>query len=284
MARLKAKTRQRLRTIAYVLVVSVLILLMPARLTAPARILFTQAVGSVEDLAFQTAGDTLAATGTLRDAILSQERDRRLRRDLVRLLNERGARKERIRALELRLRSIGALRVEEFPCRPVSARVTAYDSSPMHRSITIGVGTRHGVRQGLIVCSAGAVIGQVIEAGPWFSRVRLITDSASSLPCRVSRTRNRCILQGAAGPSCSVEWVDRDADVRAGDVLVTAPVDHVLSQPPLVPAGLPVATVKGVKRSPMNPLFLDVTAAPRVNLARLEMVEVIVPGGPEDPG
>ena len=65
---------------------------------------------------------------------------------------------------------------------------------------------------------------------------------------------------------------------EVGDVLVTAPLDELVSQRPLIPAGLLAGTVTQVERNPTEPFFLRVTAAPRVNLQRLEVVEVIIPG------
>ena len=167
--------------------------------------------------------------------------------------------------------------MEGFAARVLSAPVTAYDSSPMHQSITIAGGMREGVREGLAVCAAGAIVGKISEVGLWRSRVRLLTDAASSLPCRVQRTRDLCVLQGTGGGTCSVDWLDRYAGVQRGDVLVSAPVDELISRKPLIPAGLPVATVTLAEPGRAEPMFKHVTASPLVNVRRLEVVEVVVP-------
>ena len=281
--KLSRKLRCRLVMLTYLLGIAAVVFLLPARFTAPARVIFTQVIGPAEEVAFHAGGDVLAAAGTLREAFLAEERNRTLEQELRRLRNEK-ARLENLRVLqELRLRSMKELRVSEFSFRGLSAVVTAYDSSAMHQSITIAAGSPDGVRKGQAVCSAGAVAGVVMEVGRWRSRVRLITDADSSLPCRVSRKRARCILRGIGGANCRVEWIDRDASVRRDDVLVTAPVDEVASQRPLIPPGLPVATVVQVERGRTDPFFLKVTAAPRVKLQRLEVVEVIIPTPPPAP-
>jgi len=283
MARFRPELRRRLFLLAYALGVAVAILLVPARVTAPARIVFTQAIGPVEHVTFNAAGDAAATAGTLRDAFMRQEQARQLEQELERLRNERLFLRELVLERQRRLRSFEQLKVEGFAFHALSVPVTAYDSSPMHQSITIAAGTRQGVREGLAVCATGAVVGKVIEAGPWRSRARLVTDAASLLSCRVQRTRDLCVLQGTGGVHCSVDWLDRDAAVQQGDVLVTAPMDELVSQRPLIPAGLPVASVTLAEPGGTDPLFQRVTAAPLVNVRRLEVVEVVVPAEGEAP-
>jgi len=277
MAKPSRNLRQKLLRFAYVLAAALFIVLLPARVTAPARIMFTQAVGPAEQVAFNAAGQAAAATGTLRDAFLGQERSRALEREVQRLRNQSVVLKEVLLDRESRISSFEQLKVEGFAFSALSAPVTAYDSSTMRHSITVAVGSRHGVREGLAVCALGALVGEVSEAGPWYSRVRLITDPASCLACRVQRTRRLCVVQGTGGVNCTVEWLDRDADVRPGDVLITAPTDEALSQRPLVPPGLPVATVVLADRERADPMFKHVSAAPRVNVRRLEVVEIVIP-------
>ncbi len=283
MVRLTKQSRARLLLFAYALGAAVFIFLLPARLTAPARIVFTQAVGPLELIAYKTGGDALAGASTLRDAILAQELDRRLEGEIVRLRNECAALREELRRERLRGESVGGM-LAGGPFKARSVLVSAYDSSPMHGSITIAAGTRRGVRRGVAVAADGAVVGLVIEAGPWLSHVRLVTDPDSLLPCRVSRTRDVCVLKGTGGTACAVELIHKDASISKGDVLVTAPQDRLAARRPLIPSGLPVATVQRVGPGRADPLFLEVWARPRANLDRLEVVEVIIPverGGDE---
>ena len=276
----KRSIRRKLRRLALVLYVSgiaVAVFLLPARLTSPARVIFTQVLGPAEEVSFQVGGDVTAAAGTFRDALLGHERDRALEQEVVRLRNETARLRDLQLVTELQMRSTEALALREFTCRVLSTVVTAYDSATPHQSVTIAAGTTDGVHKGLAVCSAGAVVGVVTETGPWRSRVRLITDAAGALPCRLSRTRSLCVLRGTGGANCRVEWIDRDASVESGDELVTAPVDEVAGLRPLIPPGLPVARVVQVDRPRTDDFFLSVAAAPLVNLRRLEVVEVIIP-------
>jgi cell shape-determining protein MreC len=69
----------------------------------------------------------------------------------------------------------------------------------------------------------------------------------------------------------------REAFVDEGDLLVTASLQLPRSGKLSLPDGLPVADILKVRANRLRPLFLDVTAAPRVDLQRLEEVEVLVP-------
>jgi cell shape-determining protein MreC len=60
-------------------------------------------------------------------------------------------------------------------------------------------------------------------------------------------------------------------------------MDELVSQRPLIPAGLPVASVTLAEPGGTDPLFQRVTAAPLVNVRRLEVVEVVVPAEGEAP-
>lgn len=279
MPRGSSQIRRNLLVFGYVTGIALIMLLLPARFTAPARVVFTEAVAPAQGVVFRAAGDALATTGTLRDAFLARERERLQARRIEQLQS----REERLRELILdrqrRLQSYERLDVQDFSFRALSSRVSAYDSTSMRRSIVIGAGSSDGVREGHAVTARGALIGTVREAGPWHSRVQLLTDGESRIPCRVQRTRDLCVLEGTGSALCSVEWVGRTSKVRAGDVLVSAPVEAALSEPPVLPAGVPAATIVQVRPGRTRPLFQEVTARPRVDTSRLEAVEVIIPRG-----
>jgi rod shape-determining protein MreC len=122
----------------------------------------------------------------------------------------------------------------------------------------------------------GALVGVVTEAGPHECRIRLITDSGSAVACRVSRTRELCILQGTGGGNCRVDWLGRESTAARGDLLVTTQIGAAPVGEARIPDSVPAATALNAERDKMRPLFLSVEAAPRANLDRLEEVEILV--------
>ncbi|MDP6107307.1 MAG: rod shape-determining protein MreC [Candidatus Brocadiia bacterium] len=284
MRKLDKRTRRTLVSAAYALGVAAVIFLLPARLTTPLRTVFTETLGPIEEASFNLAGDALAASGTFLEAVFNRERCRLAEQEVLKLRVENAQLDETGRSLFFRLASIRDLQVKGFSSKLVSANVNAYDAGGTRHSIVIGAGTRDDVRVGQAVCALGTVIGTVMEVGPWRSKVRLLTDPDTRLPCRVTSTRKLCLLEGDGTANCSVRWIDRDSEVARGDVLVTAPVGDALGERPVIPPGLPVAIVQRAKHGGPDALFLDVSARPSVDVSRLEAVEVVVPKLPSAGG
>jgi rod shape-determining protein MreC len=278
MARLSGRGWQRLRLLMVFVAATAFVFLLPARLTAPARTVFNEAIGPIQTATFQGAGDALAATGTLTDMFLERNRERALATEVARLNNEVTVLADTVARQKRELESVRKLTVVETSFRTVSAAVSAYDASAMRRSISVRAGTRDGVGPGMAVTAHGALVGVVTEAGPRQCRVRLITDAASALPCRSAvRESDVFILQGTGEPTCAVDWVDRNKFLEVGDVLVASARQQGADSLLRLPDGLPIATVRTIERDSLRPLFLAVQAEPRVKLDRLETVEVLVP-------
>lgn len=277
MRRRLARTWKQLKTFLTVTAVAAFLLLMPSRFTSPARVLFSETTGLLQTGVLQGTGELLAVSGTLTELFVKKDRERALTREVVRLRNANAALADKARRQKLQLESIARLNVKTSPIRALQARVSSYDASAMRRSITVRAGSTDGVGRGMAVAADGALVGIVQEVGLWQCRVRLITDPASAVPCRLSGTRTLCILQGTGGENCVVDWIDRDAFVEQGDTLVTASLTVNPRSELHIPDGLPAATVLQVQRDAMRPLFYAVKAAPRVNLNRLEGVEILIP-------
>lgn len=276
MRRVSSATWKRLTLFLVLLGLAAFLFIMPSRFTAPARVLFNEAAGPVETGAFQAGGKALAASGTLAETFLKKDRERALAVEVERLRNENAALADQARRLSLKLDSVQKLALQDAAFRAVSAPVSSYDASAVRRSITARAGSSDGVARGMAAAAYGALVGIVTEAGPHECRIRLITDPASAVACRVSRTRALCILQGTGGEDCRVDWLDRESVVEKGDLLVTTMLEPAPGGELLVPDGLPAATVLSVEGDRMRPLFLSVEAAPCVNLERLEGVEIVV--------
>jgi len=274
---IQPRTWKRLRLFLVLVAVAAFVCLLPSRFTTPARVLFHGAVGPIESGAFRAAGNGLAASGTLTEMFLKEDRQRALALEVGRLRNENAALADVAQRLEQALASVQKLTLRDRPFRAVHAAVTSYDASGVRRSVTVAAGTGDGVGRGMAATAQGALVGVVKEAGISQSRVVLITDLDSAVPCRLSRTRTLCILQGTGGDSCLADWLDRDSLVESGDLIVTAALRADPQSELHIPDGLPAATVLRAERDRMRPLFMAVEAAPRVNLDRLEGVEVLVP-------
>ena len=181
----------------------------------------------------------------------------------VLLLNQEGA-LQRLATLteeNRRLRSLleGA-QSQEFEYH--FAELLRVDLDPFSHKVLIDKGSDDGVTRGQAVIDGAGVMGQVEEAHPHYSTVRLISDPNHALPVQINRTGLRTVAFGSGETgSLSLPAVPREADVREGDLIVTSGLGDRF------PGGYPVARVTSIDREE-GLTFAQVMAAPMAALDR----------------
>lgn len=172
-----------------------------------------------------------------------------------------------------RLRELVQLPVDSA-WKPVGARILAGRMGPnaIQDSIIINRGYTSGARPGTPIVTNMGLVGRVLRASPHAATVLLITDPGSRIAVFAQQSRSAGILsgQGLEQP-LEVGFVERDAPVTAGEILITSGLDGKY------PKGIPVATVDSVAPSDSTQ-FLAVTARPLVDMRRLEEV-LLEPSG-----
>ena len=134
------------------------------------------------------------------------------------------------------------------------------------------------------VLSATGLVGRVVTVAGPYAKVQLITDRAASVGAMILRTRRQGVVRGSGIGRVGLEldYVPRQADVRAGDRVLTAGIDGVY------PRGIPIGTVVEVRRG--GQLFHSILVSPAVDLGALDQVYLLdhTPIPPEvreaDPG
>ena len=112
-----------------------------------------------------------------------------------------------------------------FGGRNVPCDVVALDFSAYARRISLNVGTRQNVRPKDVVFTPQGLVGQIIAVNsglPPTSQVLLLTDRQSSVGAITQRGSAKGIVSGTGSALCSMSYLDFKADVREGDVVVTA--------------------------------------------------------------
>ncbi|WP_088890863.1 rod shape-determining protein MreC [Leptolyngbya ohadii] len=122
----------------------------------------------------------------------------------------------------------------------VVAPVIGRSADHWWQQITIGRGSRDGVKAGSIVSGEGGVIGRVVQVTPNTSRVLLISDPTSQVGVVVSRSRSMGYVRGQSANRVVMEFFDKVPDVRPGDVVATSAYSQ------LFPPGLPLGVVESV--------------------------------------
>jgi rod shape-determining protein MreC len=161
----------------------------------------------------------------------------------------------------------------------IAARIVAETPDPYAARVVIDKGSMDGVSAGAAVVDANGVYGQVTTVYPFSSEVTLVTDSNHATPVMNARTGVRGVLFGAKKGAVSMlemRYVNANADVQSGDLLLTSGIDGVY------PPGLHVATVNPLPDTQdMNYTTLYCTPSARVNITR--EVLIVSPTQPTAP-
>ncbi len=118
------------------------------------------------------------------------------------------------------------------------------------------------------VCSSGGVIGQIIEVSATTSTVRLVSDEQSGISAMVQGSRAQGMLRGQADGTLRLEYVVSDAEVSAGDIIITSGIGGSF------PKGLPLGTVASINRA-ANAVYYTIVVRPASTAENNEEVLVI---------
>lgn len=156
-------------------------------------------------------------------------------------------------------------RLAEYP-RAVQARVVGYPPEGGVQSVTIDKGTRNGIVRDDGVLAADGVVGRIVEAGPFTSKVNLITDFTSTIPAIVQRGRYWGVANGNQS-SLRLNYVSQDAPLRVGDRVVTGEARSFHS-------GALIGTIEKIEHGDSS-LYQTAVLKPAVDLNRLDRVIVV---------
>src|SRR5207248_9805159 len=132
--------------------------------------------------------------------------------------------------------------------RTQSAPVIARDPSGLLHTIVLGAGAKDGVLLDDVVISDQGVVGRVSEVGNNYSKVLLVTDSASAVSALVQGSRAAGIVRGQFGDTLVMDWSLQTEDVKIGDVVFTAGLASGNYPNSLYPKGLILSQVVEVTR------------------------------------
>jgi len=146
--------------------------------------------------------------------------------------------------------------------------VISVDTSMWRRTFVIDQGSRRGVRKGMPVLWHNHLIGLVVEAQPWTSRVALITDPKVTVGAMaVARGaesaplpgRDLCVLEGTGAAAASLKWASPDATAGEGATVVTcADPNRGIPEGLLLGRVTGVSRVKGPFACPLVQPFVDI--------------------------
>lgn len=164
-------------------------------------------------------------------------------RELKQLLAEReleiAGLREALRRTEQALALAKALPERQGLLVPVLGRSLL----PTQHSLMLGRGRNAGVVSDSAVLTGDGLIGRVVETHADTSLVMMLTDPESRIAALVERSREAGLIAGRGRGLLELIYLDADADVRAGDKIVTAGLSAAH------PKGLPLGEVVRIERN-----------------------------------
>ncbi len=188
------------------------------------------------------------------------EENERLRRENERLLKWQSVSRILDRENEYYQRLLNAM--SDPLVLPITARVVGDSGGPFVRTLLLSAGTRDGVRVGQAVVGPLGLVGRIAEVGRKSARVLLLTDLNSRVPVVLQNSRHKGILVGDNSSSPKLEFLPTNAQVSAGDRVVTS------GDGAMLPAGRPIGIVSSVTEG-------QVRVQAFADWSRLEFVSVL---------
>jgi rod shape-determining protein MreC len=186
-------------------------------------------------------------------------------RSRVASLEEARLQNERLQAL------VGFVQTSKL--QAVGARVIGRPTDSWEGVITIDRGSADGVRESMPVLGASGLLGQTVSVTQHSARVRLLTDPNSGVAAMVQASRAEGLARGSISGELSLDFVSREATVKAGDVVITSGMGGIY------PKGLLVGEITKVTNNP-TALYQDIEVRPSTALGDIEEVVVLVGAAP----
>jgi rod shape-determining protein MreC len=125
----------------------------------------------------------------------------------------------------------------------VSAAVISREPGGWWQRLMLGAGSLQGIANGQAVLAPGGLIGRVSSVTPTTATVTLLTDPVSRVGVWVGRNQRQGLLSGIGTDRPLLRFLEKDPQVRPGDVVLTSPAST------LVPPNLPVGVIQAVNDS-----------------------------------
>src|SRR6266550_1354804 len=156
-----------------------------------------------------------------------------------------------------------------FTYKSAAATVIARESSEFRRFVTISKGTDDGMVEG------GALAGRVVEVGPNYSKVILITDQTSTVIGQLQTSGASGAVVGQLEGALLMTNIDSTETIELGEEVLTAGIELGGGVRSPYPKGLLIGQVIDVRRD-ANSVVQTAYLAPAANLDKIEYVLVVL--------
>jgi len=127
--------------------------------------------------------------------------------------------------------------------KTIAAPVIGRNRDRWWQRVTLGRGSKDGIKPGYIVMGIGGLVGRVTHVTPHTSKVLLISDTTSRVGTILSRNRQIGYIKGKGSSTVVMHFFDQVIDINPGDDIVTSSLSK------LYPSGLAIGKVKATEKN-----------------------------------
>ena len=158
---------------------------------------------------------------------------------------------------------------------PVNTRIISW-ASEFEQQVVIAAGSDRGIKQDTPIVTRDGLVGRVTDMTGNAAQVTLLTDENSAVHARDQKTGAKGLVRhGQRQDSLLLDFVPKEANVRVGDVIVTAGTQL---------EAIPVALPRGQSRSESSHTSARATrrctsrsrSTPYVDFAALDAVTALI--------
>lgn len=144
------------------------------------------------------------------------------------------------------------------------------DISNYSKTIVINIGKNDGVEENMTVIGDKGLVGHVVSVTDTTAKVQTIVDTASSISCSMSTTKEAIVCKGTLDDTSSLKamYIPTDSNIIQGDSIETSGLGGIY------PKGIHVGTVKKVTNT-QNMIDRYATIETAVDFDTLDTILVI---------
>ena len=157
---------------------------------------------------------------------------------------------------------------EESVFSLVSVRVIAKDNYFGNQIIVVNRGRNSDIKKDQAVITNLGLVGKIVQVKSNVSKAMLINNPNLSVAVVIQGSRQQGLLQGSFHGKCKIRYLDSDAKIQKGDVVVTSGLGGMF------PKGITAGRIISVNREIGEDLQYAILK-PEVDLSRIEEVFVI---------
>jgi rod shape-determining protein MreC len=149
-----------------------------------------------------------------------------------------------------------------------SCSVLSIDPQELSDAMVLSCGKEQGIEVGQAVLSQGYLVAKIAYVGSYTSTALLISNAQSSIDARLSKDNTEGVVKGSFGSGMVFDLVSQNAQINAGDLVVTAGINS------RIPKDILIGQVGTVLSGP-NDLFKKMSITSPVRQRAVEFVYVV---------